>query len=301
MVTFYFCWLLQFPVAAAEGRPFSVTFEDEAGKPRTLRFELDADAVRVDVDRPLGYPGRAAGQVQVEAVRAYARTVKGPKVSATSRGSAVSIRVTGRDRGRMREALRGAKAVAAAALARFHAEHRWVLEGKVLRPDHPQLVVDYADDVAPVARSLAVGIDLGTEAGRRTYAERAVRFVQAIPYERRKGGGDKGYRPPLAVLARNRGDCDSKSVLYLSLLRAQLPEVDSAIVYIPRHAFVALDLAPEARDLTVRVDGERWVVVEPVGPARAPLGEGSRRTRRHARVGLVEVEPVAGGPRATGP
>lgn len=279
---------------AAEPRAFSFTFRDEAGDARTVRFELDAAAVRADVETPLGFPRRAAAQAQVEAIRDYAATVRGPKVTAKAQGGSVAVRVTGKDRGRMREALRGAEDAGEAALDAFLEERRWTRDGRKLLPDHPRLVEDYADALAPAARELARGLDLGTAAGRRAYAERAVRFVQSLAYERRKGGGDKGYRPPLAVLAKARGDCDSKAVLYLALLRAGMPQVDSAVVYIPRHAFVALDLPADEDDVTVRVDGDRWVIAEPVGPARAAVGDGGRKSKRRARLGLVDVRPVGG-------
>ncbi len=275
---------------------FTVGFTDEAGAARRVEFVLPSDAVRADVDAPLGFPRKRAVAAQVQAVRRYAETVKGPKVTAKARGGGVAISVSGRDRTRMRAALDGAEAARDAGLDAFLAEEGWVREGRKVLPDHVRFVEAYTDDVAPVAAALAEGLDLGAEAGRRAYADRAVRFVQAIPYERRKGGGDKGYRRPLAVLARNRGDCDSKTVLYLALVRAALPDVAGAVVYVPGHAFAAVGVPAVPGDAIVRVGGERLVLAEPVGPKTAPLGDGAARSKRRALLGLVRaaaVEPAA--------
>lgn len=271
---------------------FAVAFADEAGASRRVRFVLPSEPIRADVETPLGFPGRRAAAAQVAAVRRYADTVRGPKVTAEARGAGVSIRVKGRDRARMRAALAGAKEARNAGLDAFLAREGWVRQGRRVLPDHPRLVAEYADDVAPLAAALAEGLELGTDGGRRAFADRAVRFVQAIPYERRKGGGDKGYRRPLSVLARNRGDCDSKTVLYLAILRAVLPDVAGAVVYVPRHAFAAVGLPPAPGDAVVRVDGERFVLAEPVGPKVAPLGDGAPRSERLAFLGMVRAASV---------
>lgn len=280
-------------VTAVDGEHrFTVGFSDETGAARRVVFALPSAAVEADVDTALGFPTKRAVAAQVAAVKRYAETVKGPTVTARPRGNGVAIAVKGYDRARMRAALDGAEAARDAGLDAFLAREGWTRDGRKVLPDHPRLVAAYADDVAPVAEALAEGLALDTDAGRRAFADRAVRFVQAIPYERRKGGGDRGYRRPLAVLAKNKGDCDSKTVLYLALLRAALPDVAGAVVYIPRHAFAAVALPPVDGDATVRVEGERFVVAEPVGPRIAPFGEGAPRSERHATFGLVRAAAV---------
>jgi hypothetical protein len=79
--------------------------------------------------------------------------------------------------------------------------------------DLPRLAAQYADDVAPVAVALASGA-----ADEREFVERALSFVQSIPYELLRSDGS-GYRPPLAVLSADSGDCDSKAMLAVMLLR----------------------------------------------------------------------------------
>ena len=95
------------------------------------------------------------------------------------------------------------------------------------------------------------------------------------------------YRRPLSLLGRNRGDCDSKVVLYLSLMKAAYPRLDSGIVQIKGHAYGALDISGDGR--TIKVGKERWLVVEPVGPAVVPMGVLGGRSKRKSRLGRYEV------------
>jgi len=275
------------PRASAEQRRFEMTFEDETGRERTVRFALSRSAVAADLDTPLGFPYDDAVAAQVKAARRHAATYDDVKVKVRGRSKGIAMSVSGTDRGAMRRALKETNAAAEAGLEAFIERRRWTRHRGKLLPDHARLADDYSDDLAPLATALSRGFDLGTEEGRRGFALRTLRFVQAIPYEKRKGGGDKGYRRPLAVLARNKGDCDSKSVLYLAILRAALPTLDAAVVYIPHHTFVAVGLQRQNGELTVKVDGRRLVIAEPVGPATTALGDGSKRSRCRVRANLT--------------
>jgi hypothetical protein len=112
--------------------------------------------------------------------------------------------------------------------------------------------------------------------------------VQSIPYEKAKKR-DR-YRRPLSLLGRNRGDCDSKSTLFLALMHQAWPELPLAMVYIPEHAFVALGIEPEQGESKLREDGQVWLLAEPVGPRMAPLGELGKRSKRRARRGRVTLQ-----------
>jgi len=275
-----------------EQRRFKMSFVDETGQSRTVRFSLSRAAVDADVGTSLGFPYEDAVNAQVKAARRYATTCDGVKVKVRGRSRGIALSVSGTDRKAMRRALKETNEAAEAGLEAFLERRRWTRHRGKLLPDHARLVGDYSDDLAPLAAVLGREFDLQTEEGRRGFALRALRFVQAIPYEKRKGGGDKGYRRPLAVLARNKGDCDSKSVLYLAILRAALPDLDAAVVYIPGHTFVAIGVERADGELTVKVDGQRLVIAEPVGPATTDLGDGSKRSRCRTRANLTREVAV---------
>ena len=279
---------------AADQRRFEMTFTDETGHERTVRFSLSKNAVAADLDTPLGFPYEDAVAAQVKAARRHAATCDGVKVKVRGRSKGISVSVSGTDRRAMRRALKETNEAAEEGLEAFIERRRWTRHRGKLLPDHARLAHDYSDDLVPLADVLSRDFDLDTEEGRRGFALHTLRFVQAIPYEKRKGGGDKGYRRPLAVLARNKGDCDSKSVLYLAILRAALPDLAAAVVYIPQHTFVAIGLERADGELTVKVDGQRLVIAEPVGPATTALGDGAKRSRCRARANLTREVAVPG-------
>ena len=80
---------------------------------------------------------------------------------------------------------------------------------------------------------------------------------------------------------------------WFSQAELPMPRLDAAVVYIPRHTFGAVGLPAESGEVCVRVDGEKLVMVEPVGPAQRELGDGGRRSKSRARSGAVRAVTVA--------
>ena len=201
--------------------------------------------------------------------------------------------------------------MAAAQEAMEKRQARWMVENEVfefdkgmLSYDHARIAAARAKAVAPVAAALRKGTR-----SDREFVERTLRFTQSIPYQKGKRGQDSGFQRPLALLARNKGDCDGKSALFLALIRAELPNVPLAMVYVPGHALVGVGIKPQKGDRTFRMDGRTYVMAEPSapvhslsgrrpvqtagpdaaarsGPSRSRIGPGhaaARRTRRKAR------------------
>lgn len=273
---------------AEEQRRFRLTFTDESGQERAIRFYVPKSAVRSDVGAPMGFPYEDAVAEQVEAARRYARTVEGVDLKVRGLPRGITISASGSDRRAMKAAMKEVQSAADVAFERYLDKHRWIRHRGKLQPDHARLVDDYTRHLAPVAAALAHDLDLGDPDDQRTFARRALCLVQSIPYEERERGKDyAGYRRPLAVLAHKKGDCDSKSVLYLAILRAALPDLPVAMMYIPNHAFVAVGLERQEGDLCVRVCGTKMIVAEPVGPARTALGDAGKRSKAHVRGGLA--------------
>lgn len=126
---------------------------------------------------------------------------------------------------------------------------------------------------APKLRAVTDGFGSLLEA--RELAERALLFVQRIPYAT---AAHDSFRTPSAVLRDHAGDCDEKVALFAALLRAHEPTLPIAVITMPGHAFVGIDLAPHGDEQNVLVGGRLWLVAEPVGPAIQPLGRISERS-----------------------
>lgn len=153
------------------------------------------------------------------------------------------------------------------AYAVFLSEHGWIKMGDKVRRYHAAMVTENVPSVLELADALYRPLD-----DARSFGDRALAFVQSIPYTRIDER--LGLRPPLSLLAHNEGDCDSKSVLFLSLMKARFPEVPSAMVYVPQHAYVALDVPHRLADTLLTLpDGRRWPIAEPVGAVLRRVGE----------------------------
>jgi hypothetical protein len=268
---------------------WEVTWMDADKKKQSATWSMPAQALAEDLDEKTRFPMKAYAEKQEKAVDQYARSLpKKIKLKATRKGTRLEMRVRAPSRSKARETLEAAERVAEEAGAEFLQKHGYTTDGEgAILPDHARMVREYTEAVRPLADALAQGTSSPAE-----YAERALSFVQSIPYEKRKGGADVGYRRPLSLLGVNKGDCDSKSVLFLALMRARYPDVDSAIVTIPGHALVALQMEDERGDASIREGGETWVLAEPVGPAVQEVGETSCRHRRQARRGdMAMVDP----------
>lgn len=254
------------------------SFVDESGSARKVSASLSSAAIEADNGTPRQFPKADAAKAQVKAIEKYAAKPGGPKIKAkATKSGGVSISMCGKSGAKLQTAMTEAKAAAKVAFDDWLRRHGYTrLRNDAISPDHATLADQYADDVAPVASALAVGTT-----DERSFVARTLRFVQAIPYEAKKGGGDTGYRRPLSVLARNKGDCDSKVALFLALVRSQYPALDSTVVIIPNHAFAGVTIEPLPGERTFSLAGTRYLALEPVGPAAVEVGKVSGRSGWH--------------------
>lgn len=266
---------------------FDVGWKDANGKKRKAVFALPNARIEKDLKVPLQFQTKDANEDIVEAINAYGKRTKGVQIKAVRRGDKVLISGSSKSRKKMKKAKSELKKVQRKARNQYLRKHGFTqLKGKII-PNHARHAYRYSDDLEPLAIALGSG-----ELKRRMYAKRALSFVQSIPYEKGRNGKDSGFRLPMSLLAKNKGDCDSKATLYLALMKAAHPSLDSVFVYIKGHAFVGLGLKPQKNDVVFQADGRRWVLVEPVGPALAPLGQGDAKSERKAKRGKIDIRRV---------
>ena len=95
-------------------------------------------------------------------------------------------------------------------------------------------------------------------------------FVQELqfqlpPAHRINEEGEKiltaGATMPLETLASQRGDCDTKSLLFASLVRS-IKLVDVIFVAIEDHLFAGIRMNPSAWDHSIPHQGKDWVLIE---------------------------------------
>jgi hypothetical protein len=168
------------------------------------------------------------------------------------------------------------------------------------RVDERRIMVDFAAATAALqgpmtAVARALGATPNVENSDRARVALALAFFQEVPYalleDKDRLGGD--FLPAPALLAQNRGDCDSKAVALAAVLRTYAPSRRLVVVTMPEHAILAADLPAEAGDQTIRQQGRQYVVLEAAGPALAPIGRVSSQTARYLKEGReTEIWPL---------
>ncbi len=282
---------------AGEVTTVTARWTDAAGRTHALRAGVPTAAIQADLDEPVALDLRAVNTEVVARVNTWARRSDTP-VTARAKRDSIEMQVKAGSRGEAKRALAEAVEVRDRAWKDVLREHDLQALGDTgITADHPRLATRYDDALRELAAALAgapsepddregAGPPPSTDPVR-SYARRALGFVQSIPY---RAGGDKRVRKPMGVIARNKGDCDSKSTFYLALLHARFPELRTAVVYVPGHALVALDLPARPGDHVLRANGRDWVLAEPVGPGMTRIGEVGDHARKHLRKAyLVEV------------
>lgn len=110
----------------------------------------------------------------------------------------------------------------------------------------------------------------------RKVTDYVLSFVQSIPYstlESRINSSGAGFNAPAKLLWENQGDCDSKVTLTATILRALMPRIEMAMIYIDQHAFIGIAVPAQAGEMTINYQGINYLLGEPTGPAPYRLGK----------------------------
>lgn len=175
----------------------------------------------------------------------------------------------------------------------YYAKYETHLGQKGIKPDHIRYLKESKDDLLSVAQGLYELLPQGSDA--RTYVNMMLGWIQTIPYdtlEDRLVSNGSGYFSPVEVLANNRGDCDSKTTLAASLLRALFPELSMVMIYLPNHALLGANLSRRSSEKTVTIKGIDYLLIEPTGPALLAAGMVAQSTLNDIASGMYTYEKI---------
>jgi hypothetical protein len=163
-----------------------------------------------------------------------------------------------------------------------------------------RVMVDFAAAASAMQSPLravarALGDVPGVASDDRARIALALSFFQEIPYavleDKQRRGGD--FLPGPALLAQNRGDCDSKAVALAAVLKDFTRWRKLVVVTMPGHANQAVDLPAQEGDWIVRSGGRQYVALEAAGPVVAPIGNVGNVTAKYLRDAReIEIWPL---------
>lgn len=168
------------------------------------------------------------------------------------------------------------------------------------RTEDGRILVDFAvattfqeGPLRGVSRALAGTPGIGAD--ERARVALALAFFQQIPYVGLGDGEARGsdFLAGPAVLARNRGDCDSKAVALAAVLRTYAPVRKLVAVSMPGHVVLGIDLPALPGDRTVRTATGQYVIIEAAGPHLSAIGNVDGRTAKYlADPRQIEIWPL---------
>lgn len=129
---------------------------------------------------------------------------------------------------------------------------------------------------------------LGNRATQFDLIDETLKFCQDIPYklpdDYHQGRDTWGYYPPSMCLTEGTADCDSKCILFSSIL-SHNRDIDIVYVTVPGHLLLGIKGIPNAYQKYITYQGQKYILCEPVGPARLAFGTPGSN---YARVEKIE-------------
>lgn len=163
------------------------------------------------------------------------------------------------------------------------------LRGNTLLPDYARMISFYRNYTRPLYELLKSTVPGGS---RNERIETLMKFVQDIPYgippENDGNRVISGIIPPPQLFTEGWGDCDSKAVLF-STIMAHDPKYEVIYLFVPKHMFSAVRGIPRPYQQYVTYRGKKYIIAETVGPGRFDYGRPGNEIYRRFRVEKVPI------------
>lgn len=147
------------------------------------------------------------------------------------------------------------------------------VKGKGVIPDHLLFMQDALGQLQPVADAFIANYG---KKNIRQIAAHLTTWIQQIPYrdldDRLESNGN-GYAPPVQLIFDHSGDCDSKAVLWASVMRLIFPSLMIKIIYLPNHAVIAAQVPATETEQVIDFADASLLLIDPTGPAPLKLGQ----------------------------
>ncbi|WP_342805299.1 hypothetical protein [Alteromonas sp. M12] len=279
---------------------FNYQWIDQSNQTKTLEFSLDKSAAQDQYQNQTVFkPEIAQRYVYIELMKQAQRVdPKEARVLIQQRGNRLEIEVTSRyqemlDKWKSLMSEKQDSAFDDYLFANHYTRFVNHLGQEGVIPDHIRYIQESREILLPAAQAIYEQLEQGSDT--RTYVNLMLGWIQTIPYNEltsRIDSNGAGFFTPIEVLNNNKGDCDSKATLTASLMRSLLPDLSMAMVYLPNHALLAVNLGERPDEKAIDIRGAQHVLIEPTGPAMVSIGKISDDTARHIANGTFRVVPI---------
>lgn len=265
---------------------FAFAWRDAEGQPQQLKFALPLDDVRLGA-REFGKINQTNEQAFVLArMQDYAQqhSVGGTRVTVTRQGDTFLIATEGPDGAALQQHAAALSDMQLQAQQDYLKQHYYQPDAAAgvphaYKPDYPALAARYTPALAPLIA--AIGVQTAGQPPRAV-VNYVMNFLQSIPYDTLQDSqtsNGAGFQTPHGLLARNLGDCDTKSVALAAILRGLYPALPMVMVMTADHALLAVGLPQGGNDYALQLPDGVFVLADATGPGLYPLGSIGDDTR----------------------
>ncbi len=146
-----------------------------------------------------------------------------------------------------------------------------------LMPDYNALILYYSPFAKPISELIVEILEKKKMDTERNRIELAMRLVQDIPYRvppnKRRGKITSGLFTPPEILIHGYGDCDSKTILFIAIMRYLIDEEKILILEQENHMLSAIKAETKSGSIFIRYKGDKYLIAETAGPGHWALGE----------------------------
>ncbi len=277
---------------------FNYQWRDHQNKQQEITFSLAKNTI-FDRYRDLGiYRPTLANEYINNAMQKYLKKNPIPGVSLSFRreNGRLTVDINGRDQELVSKANQQLSSLQAKFTQQYLTEKYYqhfttpdLIEAVKL--DHRRIALGSVEDLKPLKPLI---LEKAAIKNVRIVTNYVLSFIQSIPYSplaSRITSSGASFNPPLKVLWENQGDCDSKVTLTVSMLRALMPRIKMALVFIDNHALFGIEVIPKDGESTLTHENVTYVLAEPTGPALLTLGTISSESEQAINNGYYVLEP----------
>ena len=259
----------------AEGIEFNYQWKSSEGK-RELKFLIPHSDIETLPNSAPAYNPMLAQNYIHRSLLEYAKTIdpRVAKIVIRRSGSALNMEVSGRSKSKINNITdtlntKQQKAETDYLAKNYYMPFKDEMGQLAIKQDHRRYALESSGSLNQIV--LAIKAQMSNPANSREFINFTLNWLQTIPYdtlENRMSSNGSGFAAPKQLLINNKGDCDSKSTLFLSLLKSYNPNLSSKMVFLPNHALIAVDLKPNKTDEVIRQDRAEYILAEPTGAAQ---------------------------------
>jgi len=262
------------------GIEFNYKWQSSAG-PKELTFLLPHDDIdKLPNSAPAYNPALAQNYIH-RSLLEYAKEIdpREAKILIKRSGSSLNMEVSGKHSDRVNEITvalgkKHDEAEADYLNKNYYVPFKNEIGQAAIKQDHKRYASESSDYISNIVN--AIKEQLNNSNNPREFIDFTLSWLQAIPYdtlEDRISSNGSGFAAPRQLLLNNKGDCDSKSTLFLALLKSYNPTLSAKMIFLPNHALVGISLKAIKTDEKIMQNNFSYILAEPTGPAQYELGE----------------------------